>query len=330
MEWKIDPNRSQKGNKLRKQLHLLITMFSQLTLTSFRIFFVYFAPWNTPFQWNNITQEIEITTNKFQLQRWRLVSVFQFLYALFIFIRFYQSFSYETSLHTHILQIPRLIAYVCMISAELTIFLFNTEIVFLFNQMRRNNQSFDPTQIPKKWDRLAIVTVYLLFSALSLPCFFGCFFYFNRHIPSFLYSVFSTSIESDCVSVFLLFLCLEAVSIYCICGSCGCTFFIVCSFFIHSSYWMRTDETNLASRNTFSGYRKYQILRLHTSRFNATFSNTFLAPFKEFLSIGFVLCSFCLIRYHSELEFGSLLILSAFSPASVIALAQIYLPAGWV
>ena len=200
--------------------------------------------------------------------------------------------------------------------------------------MGRNNRLFSGRKISKRWDGLGIVMMYLLFAASAFPLVFGCFFLINPHV-NFLFSFAQTSIESEWgyESLVFLFLSVEIASAYCFCNSMGSICFVVCSYFVHSTYWMKMEEANSSQSQRQAltiSYRKYQILRLHTSRFNAAFSNTLMAPFKEILSAGFVLCSFCLVRYHSHLQFGSIFILGSFDAGCLITIIAIYLPAGWV
>ena len=138
-------------------------MFSQLTLTSFQIVFTYFSTWNTPFQWNNKTKEIEITRNKFQLIRWRLNTVFQIIYILFVFFRLYQSYLQDRiSMNQLITQFPQLVIFFIYFMAELTTTLHGTELLFIFNQMKKNNFLFSQGIVQKRWDGFGVFWFYLI------------------------------------------------------------------------------------------------------------------------------------------------------------------------
>ena len=305
-------------------------MFSQLTITSCRIFFTYFSTWNTPIQWNQLSQEIEITKNKLQLLRSRLISAFQLTYTLFVFIRLYQSyFYYRISMNNFILQIPQLLVIIGSISADLTLCFHSDGIVFVFNQMARNYTLFGEKDLVKGWDVLGLVTGYFTILGPIWSCIFGCFFFFNRHNNSFLYSVVQISVQSDIerITTFLIFLCIEMFSAHCACNTVITCYFVVCSYFVHSSYWLNWSKEK---QSRPAKYRKFQTLYIHTSRFNEAFSNTFLVPVKELLSVGFVFCTSSLIRYHGSLEFESFLMWGCFAPATFVSLTAIYFPTGLV
>ena len=308
-------------------------MFSQLTQTAFRIFFTYFSTWNTPFQWNNQTSEIEITQSKFQLVRWRLVFCFQLSYIIFIFYRLYESYIYYgISIDQIILQIPQLVNFFVYFAVELVIFLHSTELLFIFNQMKKNNNLFGQGMISKKWDGFGIFSFYIIIAGSIYPYIFAFFFFFNRNRNQFLYSIITVSVQSDIerIAVFLTFICIEVMSLHCIANTCIILCFVVCPYIIHSSYWMSFKGASPSRKTIARSYLKFQILRLHTSRFNETLCNVYMAPVKEFLSIGFVFSTFSLIRYHDDLEFGSLLMLVFVSSLTLAMLIGVYFPSGWV
>ena len=315
---------STKSNGVEEKV-CYCKMFSQLTLYSFRIFFTYFSTWNTPFEWNKSKQEIEITKNKSQLLRWRANSIFQFSYAIFIFIRLFQTRSdYGISITNFILRSPQFINLLLYFTAELTIISYKSEIVLIFNQMERNNHLFGKSLLGrKKWDGYGIITFYFIIAGFVYPYVFTGFFIFNRHRNHFLYSIVNISLQSDIEGgiVLFLFISSEVVSVHCIGNTVITLYFVLCSYFVHSTYWL-TSEGGTCQR--------FQILRLHTSRFNEVFSNVYLAPMKEFFSIGFVFCSFFLIRYHDTLEFGSFVMLGFLGTTVLIMIIAIYFPAGWV
>jgi len=66
-------------------------MFSELTLTELRFFFKYLSLGRTPYEWNDRTNEVTVTNKGYKLLRWKLASEFQIFYAIFIFIRCFQS-----------------------------------------------------------------------------------------------------------------------------------------------------------------------------------------------------------------------------------------------
>ena len=313
-------------------------MFSQLTLKSLRIFFTYFSTWNTPFKWNTQTQEIEFTSSKSQLRRWKLSLVFTFGYTFFIIIRIYQSIFYtETPMNQVMtLEFPQLLSYTANLFAVVTISWHAKDIVFIFKQMARNNWAFGVGEkiIHKKWDGLGIFISYMNFVTLTYPYVFGCFFYFNRHGSTFLYSLVFTSGQAnpdpENVGVALAFVSIEVISIHCISNSIISLHIITCTYFVHSTYWMRLGNMSFSRLTADQNVRKFQILLLLTSKFNEAFSNVFLVPLKGLICLTFVVSNVTLIRFHNTLQFGTLLILEFMSSASFIILVAIYNPAGWV
>ena len=193
----------------------------------------------------------------------------------------------------------------------------------------RNNILFGKKELVKKWDVLGIVVVYFITGGPIWSCMFGCFFVFHRRKISCIYSIATIPVESDVerITVIFLFLSIEMLSTYCAVNSVIACFCVICSYFLHSSYWMNLAKEEQCSA---SNYRKFQILHLHTSRFNEAFSNTFLASIKEIASVALVLSTSFLIRYQRQLELESFILLGGFGPGNFSCLVAIYLPVGWV
>ena len=316
-------------------MHSECRMFSQLTVITFRIFFKYFSTWNTPFQWNDETREIELTTNKFQLLRWKLSSVFTFAYTGFIIIRMFPSVHRtDIPMNELILQFPQLFIFLGNVFGQLTITLHANTIIFIFKQMVENNRVFGSglKLIPKKWDGIGVFTLYMIFVASTYPYACGCYFYFNRHENTFLYSLIDASGQrnNERVTVFLIFLYVEILSIHCVCNSLISLYFITSVYFVHTSYWMTLDKARSQLATAEQNIRKFQILFMHTSRFNEAFSKLFLLPLKEILSVVVVVCSVALIRFHNKLELESFVLLWFMVLTASILLTAIYHPAGRV
>ena len=308
-------------------------MFCQISKISFRIFFTYFSIWNTPFRWNNQTLEIEVTKHKIQLLRWKLLLTFQLSHTVCIFILLYRSvFYHRISMDEFILLFPQLVHVVVCLSTHLTIWFYSTDMVFIFNQMRKNNRMFRKTRIPKFWNGFGILNLYFMIGAVIYPFICGCFFFFNRRGRLSIYSLVEVLADVERESVFLMFtyFCIEVMFVYCLGNTLLACCFVVCLYFEHSTHWMTLNETNWSSMDSAANYSKFQILRLHTSRFNGAFSNIFLASLKEILSVGLVLSSVTLIRYHNNLQHESLIMLGFLNSGSAIFMTAVFLPAGWV
>ena len=307
-------------------------MFSQLTLTVFRIFFTYFTTWNTPFQWNNQRLELEYTINKSQLLRWRMSSVFQIFYTLFIYFRLYQfHIQGDNSINELILQIPFLCAFAGGFSAVVTVLQQSKEIVLVFNQMSRNNYTFGKHVVLKKWDTFGIFIAIAVTCITSFPYVCAIFFFVNRHGTNFLYSLIDTSglPKPLQIGVFIIFLWIEIISLYAVCNNFVTLLIVVASFYIHCTYWM---SSNLKSLQPLGNkiYKIFPIFTLHTQRFNEIISIRFLAPMKEIAGAAIIFPAFAIILYHSELGFAAMLLLGFTFASGVTIVFALIFPAGWV
>ena len=169
--------------------------------------------------------------------------------------------------------------------------------------------------------------VYDICSSNVPVCVWMFFFFFNRQGNLFLYSIhIPIQLHNElALAAFLMFPCFEILSAYSACVIVGSIYFVVSSYFMHSSYWLALNK-----RNSIWYLQTFQILHLHTSRLNEAVSHLFMLPLKELLGVGCVFCSFSLIRYHNQLDFGSFVMLVFLEAGCVITLFGIYLPAGWV
>ena len=310
----------------------IVKMFSELTLKAFRIFFTNFAPWNTPFQWNDDTQELEHTRNKFRLLRWRASSLFQLFYMLFMYFRLYQShIRNEVSINELVLQVPYLCMFIVANSSELTTFHFSKEIVFFFNQMVKTNCVFGRHTVLKKWDASSIVLTISIFAISTFSYICASYFAFHSHGTNFLYSIMDTSNQPKIIQliVFGIFVVIEIVSLQCICNTFGTLFIIPSSYYVHSSYWLAS-VADSSHHSLTNGLAMFQIFTLLTRRFNEIFSQYFLASIKEVMGIAVTFTAFAIIRYHTTLGFPAILMLCFTLTADIIVVLSIYFASGLV
>ena len=159
-------------------------MFSLLTLKVFRVFFTKFSIWNTPFLWNEETEELEITTGKRQWLRWKLTSTIQLIYSLFIYVRFYQSYRENgASLNDLIFLTPQFGTSIISVVSGITVHRQSLDMVYTFNQMLKNNRLFGKHTVLKEWDVLAFVLAYLLVVVTMFPVLYAGIFILNPTGP---------------------------------------------------------------------------------------------------------------------------------------------------
>jgi len=309
-------------------------MFSELALKVFRFYIQHFVKWSTPYEWKAKEEKLTISKNTPQILRWRLLSSFQMLYAIFIWIRCLQSwFLMKIPICDLILQFPSLCIFSADFFLEATIIYHGATLAFTYNQMQRNNQTLGESRTLIKWDLHGIVTSCFLIAVPLIPCIYACFFFVNRSGKNFLYSLVHSSAQSDCpgISVFLLFLAVEFLSIQAVAINGALFIYLIFSYAFHCSYWLnvwqkRNGEGLIVSNNV---YMVFGIFRIHTSRFNETFSS-FLLPFKDLASIFVIISVFALIGLQVKLPVGSLALMFTGSIFGSIILLFIFCPAGWV
>jgi len=309
-------------------------MFSELSVKVFRFYFQHIGKWTTPYEWKDEEEKLIFSRNISQLLRWRLVSSFQMLYAIFIWIRCLQSwFFMKIPINDLILQLPSFCVYSADFFLELTIIYHGSTLAFTYNQMQRNNQTLRKNITLVKWDLHGIVASYFLFAIPLLPYIYTCFFFVNRHGKNFLYSLIYSSAQSECpgILIFLLFLAIEFLSFQTFAINGTLFIYLIFSYSFHCSHWLKFYQ----GRN-FGGlldlnnvYTVFLMFRIHTSRFNETFAS-FLLPFKDLGSTCVIVSAFALIGLQAKLTAGSLALMFTGSIFGSIILLFIFCPAGWV
>jgi len=307
-------------------------MFSQLTQDAFRVFFTYFT-WNTPFEWNRQTREIRVSTNSFKLARWKFILGFLCFYTTFVIIRSIQSFYSAQGINDIILHVPHLGMFLLNTCLEFTVFYNSDKIAFAFNQMFRNNTALGGYRATRRRDGLGIVAVFYIIGTILGPQISACFFFFNRHESNFLYSLVDTTNQTESVRlfVFLVFLSVELATLQCLANTTIMSCLILCTYYTHARYWLTHHDTNpYSALSNYHKYMKFQLFRIHTTIFNVSYAKYGLAPAKDVNSALLVMTAFALIRYHSQLTLGSILLLVYITMMDITGVVTVFYPAGWV
>jgi len=305
-------------------------MFSKLSEKVLQLFFTYFLTWNTPFDWNKNKKELQLTRNKSQILRWKALSACLCLNTVFIYIRTINSYvsdKVNVSMNELVLQIPHLVIYSIVFCAVLTIWFRAEDVAYAFNQIEKNQNMTRKFSEQKKWDMLGIILSFYFLAGVLFPYIAACFFFFNRTSSIFLYSLVNTGNQTELEQglVFLGFLVLEVASFHNLTNMGVVVCIAVCTFYTH----VRSMLT-LTLDSAEETYRKFQVLKLHTARFNEAYASFILAPVKDLTALLLVMTVFALIRYEDELSFISFLLLSSAAGIMTILCFTIFYPAGWV
>ena len=310
-------------------------MFSQLTLTVFRLYFTHYTTWNTPLQWNNQRNELEYTKNKLQLFRWRISFLIVTFYTFFIIYRLHESYIgngiYINELSP---QVQRLVTFTLALCSKITVFKRSQEIISSFNQIGKNNKILGQLASVTKWDSYGIfIFVTVIFVPTILPYIATGFFISNSHDPTFIYSIIDTSSHTQFLQtlVFIFFIWFEVISVHCANITFAASFAIIASYYYHASYWLASyANANVSQFSKKEIHKTFQLFTIHTRMFNEAFSTFFLAPMKEVIVVGLIFTVFGIIRYHKNLGFAVIFLLGSLFIAGALAVLALIFPAGWI
>jgi hypothetical protein len=315
-------------------------MFSELTNKVFRFYFKYLSKWTSPLEWNDQDASLLITKNRFQLFRWKFISIFQMFYASFIWFRVIQSwFALGIPIREMVLQIPHFCMYSIAMCAEFTYLRNGLDLTFVYNQIAKNNRILSQhNSNSEKYDALGIILLYFLISVLLIPYFCASFFIANPCGKNFLYSISGncncslTYVRRD--TTFLIFILFEFLSTHVLCINCILLSLIMLFYSVYCRHWLkccleRGEGRSRSYMYADDSYTTFRLLRIHTIRFNEVFS-VFLVILKDFGSAFVIITTFTVIGLRKKLSLGFIGFMGFGGFTKALGLFAVFCPGGWV